>query len=82
MSKVLSSEFLIRFGKQIEKLRKRKKLSYRKLAQNCNIDYSDISKIEKGKEKANITLLTLLELAKGLEVQPKKLLDFDVEFEE
>ena len=80
MAKVLESDFLEQFGKQVEKLRKRKNLSYRKLAQNCNIDYSDISKIEKG--KANITMLTLLELAKGLEVHPKKLLDFEVEFEE
>jgi len=80
MAKVLESDFLDQFGKQVEKLRKKKNLSYRKLAQNCNIDYSDISKIEKG--KANITMLTLLELAKGLEVNPKKLLDFEVEFEE
>ena len=80
MAKVLESDFLEQFGKQVEKLRKKKNLSYRKLAQNCNIDYSDISKIEKG--KANITMLTLLELAKGLEVHPKKLLDFEVEFEE
>ena len=80
MAKVLESDFLEQFGKQVEKLRKKKNLSYRKLAQNCNIDYSDISKIEKG--KANVTMLTLLELAKGLEVHPKKPLDFEVEFEE
>ncbi len=77
MTKVVESDFLIQLGKQLEKLRKKKDLSYRKLAQNCNIDYSDISKIEKG--KANITMLTLLELAKGLEIHPKKLLDFDFE---
>jgi transcriptional regulator with XRE-family HTH domain len=39
--------------------------------------YSDIGKIEKG--IANITMLILLELAKGLEIHPKKLLDFDFE---
>ncbi len=79
MAKVVESDFLVQFGKQLEKLRKKKGLSYRKLAQNCNIDYSNISKIEKGTEKANITMLTLLELAKGLEIHPKKLLDFDFE---
>ncbi len=79
MAKAADSDFLIQFGKQLEKLRKKKDLSYRKLAQNCNIDYSNISKIEKGTEKANITMLTLLELAKGLEIHPKKLLDFDFE---
>ncbi|PVD54103.1 XRE family transcriptional regulator [Terrimonas sp.] len=80
MEKVPDSDFLVQFGKQVEKFRKKKKLSYRKLAQNCNIDYSDISKIEKG--KANITMLTLLELAKGLEIHPKKLLDFEFDFED
>lgn len=80
MAKVVKSDFLTQLGKQLEKLRKKKNLSYRKFAQNCNIDYSDISKIEKG--KANITMLTLLELAKGLEVHPKKLLDFEFDFEE
>ena len=80
MAKAADSDFLIQFGKQLEKLRKKKDLSYRKLAQNCNIDYSDISKIEKG--KANITMLTLLELAKGLEIHPKKLLDFEFELQE
>ena len=80
MEKVPNSDFLVQFGKQVEKSRKKKKLSYRKLAQNCNIDYSDISKIEKG--KANITMLTLLELAKGLEIHPKKLLDFEFDFED
>lgn len=82
MAKTADSDFLIQFGKQLEKLRKKKDLSYRKLAQNCSIDYSNISKIEKGTEKANITMLTLLELAKGLEIHPKKLLDFDFEVEE
>lgn len=82
MAKIIESDFLIQFGKQVEMLRKKKNLSYRKLAQNCNIDYSNISKIEKGTEKTNITMLTLLELAKGLEVHPKKLLDFEFELEE
>jgi transcriptional regulator with XRE-family HTH domain len=80
MEKIPNNDFLVQLGKQVEKSRKKKKLSYRKLAQNCNIDYSDISKIEKG--KANITMLTLLELAKGLEIHPKKLLDFEFNFED
>ena len=67
--------FLKKFGKRVAELRKSKDLSYRKLAQRCNIDYSDISKIEKGLIK--IQLPTILELAKGLEVHPKELFDFD-----
>jgi transcriptional regulator with XRE-family HTH domain len=67
--------FLKAFGERIAVLRKSKNLSYRKLAQRCNVDYSDISKIEKGHIK--IQLPTILELAKGLEVHPKDLFDFD-----
>lgn len=67
--------FLKVFGKRVTELRKSKNLSYRKLAQRCNVDYSDISKIEKGLIK--IQLPTILELAKGLEVHPKDLFDFD-----
>jgi transcriptional regulator with XRE-family HTH domain len=77
MGKDLSQSQLEKFGERINKIRTRKKLSFRKLAQLCNIDYSDLSKIEKG--QINITILTLIELAKGLDVHPKELLD--VEFE-
>jgi len=45
------------------------------MALRCNIDYGDIQKIESG--KVNITILTLKELAKALELPPNKLLDFD-----
>jgi DNA-binding Xre family transcriptional regulator len=62
------------FGKRLQFLRERKGLSLLKMSYNCSIDESKISKIEKG--KFNITISTLLELAKGLEVEPKELLDF------
>ena len=62
------------FGLNLKKIRKQKHLSYRKVSQNCELDYSNISKIEKG--EINITLTTINELASGLEVHPKELLDF------
>jgi transcriptional regulator with XRE-family HTH domain len=40
----------------------------------CNLDESNISKIENG--KVNIQLSTIFELAKGLGVEAKELLDF------
>jgi len=67
-------EFLLLFGKKLKKLRKDKSLSLRQLAARCNIDYSDIGKVEKGVR--NIQLSTILELAKGLEIHPKELFDF------
>lgn len=67
--------FLLLFGKNLEIYRKEKKLSYRELAQNCDLDYSYISKIEKG--EVNVTLETILELMKGLNISAKDLFDFD-----
>lgn len=68
-------DFQILFGKQLEKFRKAKKLSYRQLAQRCDLDYSDISKIEKG--ETNIQLSSVLQLSKGLNVHPSELFNFE-----
>ncbi len=73
------TDYLDAFGKQLEKIRKSKNFSYRKMAQHCNVDYSDISKIEKG--KINIQLLTIIELAKGLSIHPQELFDFEFEIQ-
>ncbi len=75
----LKEEFQKSFGKQLEQLRLSQDLSYRQLAQRCDIDHSTISKIEKG--EINIQLSTILQLSKGLGVQPQKLLDFSVDLE-
>lgn len=69
--------FLKAFGVRLQFLREEKQLSLRQLAQNCEIDYSDISKIEKGLR--NIQLSTIVELAKGLDVHPQELFDFKLE---
>jgi len=69
-------EFRIAFGKRIEKFRKELGLSYRELAQKCDVDHSNISKIEKG--EVNVRISTIQELAKGLEVHPQELFDFEV----
>ena len=66
-----------KFGKHLKEIRESKGLSLLRLSYNCSIDESKISKIEHGKH--NITLATLVELARGLEVSPKKLLDFEIE---
>lgn len=69
----LDKDVLIKIGRHLRSLRKAKKLTYRKLAQLCNIDYGDLQRIESG--KINITVITLIELAKGLDLPPKELLD-------
>ena len=39
-------EFRIAFGKRVEEFRKKLNFSYRELAQKCDVDHSNISKIE------------------------------------
>ena len=68
------SPLKIKFGENLKKLRDSKGLSLRDMAANCDLDDSKISKIENG--KFNIVLSTIVELAKGLEVAPKDLMDF------
>ncbi|NOS93025.1 MAG: helix-turn-helix transcriptional regulator [Cyclobacteriaceae bacterium] len=71
-------EALVQFGKRLSYLRKAKKLSFRQLAVLCDVDYSNIKKFEKGEK--NITIATLMELAIGLGVHPKELLNFPDDF--
>ena len=73
------SDFKLLFGAQLEKLRTEKELSLRTLAQRCDIDHSDIGKIEKG--KIDIQIGTVMELAKGLNVHPRELFDFKFDLE-
>lgn len=70
------AEIQERFGAVIKRIREEKGLSLRSLAANCELDDSQISKIENGKR--NIQLSTIIELAKGLNVEPKELLDFKI----
>ncbi|GAA4202570.1 hypothetical protein GCM10022289_17520 [Pedobacter jeongneungensis] len=62
------------FGFNLKKIRNSKGLSLRAMARNCDIDDSNISKIENG--KFDVQLSTIFELAKGLDIHPKDLLDF------
>jgi transcriptional regulator with XRE-family HTH domain len=68
------------FGKQIQKFRTLQNLSFRQLAQRCDVDFSNISKIEKG--EINIQLGTIMELSKGLNIHPKELFDFSFDLNE
>ncbi|WP_017496764.1 helix-turn-helix domain-containing protein [Flavobacterium sp. WG21] len=76
---IIKAEFQKSFGKQIEKLRLRQNLSYRQLAQRCDLDHSTISKIEKG--EVNIQLSSIVQLSKGLKVSPKDLFNFDFDLD-
>jgi transcriptional regulator with XRE-family HTH domain len=74
MIKKEGSEIQNKFGFNLKKIRNSKGLSLRAMARNCDIDDSNISKIENG--KFDIQLSTIFELAKGLDIHPKDLFDF------
>ncbi len=71
---------LEKFGENVMKRRNELNLSYRQLAQKCDIDFSAISKIEKGQK--SLEFKTILELAKGLEIHPKELFNFAIRVKE
>lgn len=69
---------LQKFRERLVKLRLEKGLSQRALSYLCDVPHTKISKLEKD-ENTNLNLTTLFELAKGLGVQPKELIDFDID---
>lgn len=73
----LNQLYLEKFGENILKRRMELGLSYRQLAQKCDVDFSAISKIEKGLKSFEFS--TIIELSRGLEVHPRDLFNFDME---
>ncbi|HJU45398.1 MAG TPA: helix-turn-helix transcriptional regulator [Chitinophagaceae bacterium] len=67
-------ETLKKFGAHLKELRETKGLSLRQLSYNCNVDFSNIGQMEKG--LINPTLLTIIDLAKGLEISQIELMNF------
>lgn len=63
-----------KFGKNIQRIRIEKGMSLLDVSYNCSIGDGRISEIEHG--KFNVTLGTILELAKGLDIQPSRLLEY------
>ncbi|AUP78230.1 helix-turn-helix domain-containing protein [Flavivirga eckloniae] len=79
MESIPKKRLLMSFGETLSRIRKEKDISYRELAQLCDVDHSQISKIEKG--KISLQVVTLFELAKGLNIEPSELLNFEFEYE-
>lgn len=78
MERKHKKELLIRFGKRLAAVRKKKGLSFRELSHRCDVDYSDIKKYEKGEK--DLRLATIVDLAFDLGIHPTDLLDFDIDF--
>lgn len=63
-----------KFGEHIRKIREDKGMSLQDVSYNCELDKSWIGKIERGQR--TVTLNTIIELSKGLDVPPSKLMEF------
>jgi transcriptional regulator with XRE-family HTH domain len=70
------SDLKEKFGMHIKKLRESQGLALREMATKCELDYSQISKIENA--KWDVQLSTIFELAKGLGIELKELLNFKI----
>ncbi len=76
MRKAVNETFIIRFGKNLRKIRLDKKMSMQTLAYTINVEYSQISRIELG--KINTSIGTVYEIAEALEIPIKELFDFEI----
>ena len=80
MSKIPDKR-LISFGLHVKNLRGQLNLSQDQVVANSDkLTKATLSDIENGKRNAAVT--TLLDLARGLKIHPKKLLDFSFNFDE
>ncbi|UII27550.1 helix-turn-helix transcriptional regulator [Fulvivirga maritima] len=70
-----NQEYINAFGKHLKKLREQKGLTQEELSNRSGQAFSQIGRFERGVRSP--TLSTLIAIANGLDVHPKKLLDFD-----
>lgn len=68
-------KILIELGARIRKIREEKGLSLREVAARCDVDHSNIGKIERGEYDLRFT--TLYQIALAMEVKIEKLLPLD-----
>ncbi|WP_199117945.1 helix-turn-helix domain-containing protein [Pedobacter sp. ASV28] len=62
------------FGENLRNIRENLNLSQDQVVAKCDVTKGNLSNIENGNK--DFTFTTLLEIAKGLSVHPKELLDF------
>lgn len=67
---------LQKFRENLARIRKEKGLSQRGLSYLCDVDHTKISKLERD-PNTNLNITTLFELARGLGVHPKELIDYE-----
>ena len=77
MKSTLYDIYLKQFGNNLRRIRKDKGLSMEAVANEAEIEYRQLGRIERG--EVNTTIVSLLRIAKILKVDIKILFDFDNE---
>lgn len=77
--KVRNQEYLTEFGKNLKKLIERKEKTPEGVAALGNIETKQVYRVING--EYNISLSTLLAIARGLEILPENLLRFKFKFD-
>jgi len=72
---ISKKEILIKFGKRVRELRKKKGLSQEELSYRANLHRTYIGMIERAEK--NITLLNIEKISNALEVSINDLFNFD-----
>ena len=67
-------EALLSIGHKIREIRRSKKISQENLANDCEVDQSQVTRMELG--KVNFSISNLLRIAKALDVDPREFLRF------
>lgn len=70
-----NQKFLRGLGKSIDKIRKRKAISFQEMACRCDIEKANLVKLTSKGE--NITVNTLYKISKGLEVPIQNFFNFE-----
>ncbi|WP_421942425.1 helix-turn-helix domain-containing protein [Pedobacter sp.] len=76
MANTRNQDYIVAFGAHLRRIRKLKGFSMEKLAQEADIEYSQISDIELA--KINTTISTVYAISKALKIRACELLDFDI----
>ncbi|MES2773883.1 MAG: helix-turn-helix transcriptional regulator [Bacteroidota bacterium] len=79
MKTSLSLEVRKQIGARFRKIRNDKHMSLRDVEYTSGMGYSWIAKFEKG--QMNFEIDTLINILNALEIQPKDIFDFEIEFE-
>ncbi len=67
-------------GNQIRKLREERHISQQNLAEMCNVEKSNMARIEAG--RTNPTLLTMYKISSALKIPLAELVDFEIDMED